>query len=189
MDNLLWYSDSVLEQIIAVEPATGKVVHKLECPEVRTDLTALGPYLVQVVGETRKLRIIDPDSGKVVEEWANPRPENKLCGLEASDAGIWLGYRDPPVLDLRSPYNLELLDTIPVNREVAGLTVIGRFVLFASHAGSQLSVLDPATKTISSTIAVAGHPTGLTWDGSRVWYCDYSSVQLRAIEVPPVVQK
>lgn len=28
---------------------------------------------------------------------------------------------------------------------------------------------------------------GITWDGSPIWYCDYTTLQLRAIEVPGIV--
>jgi hypothetical protein len=187
MDSLLWYSDAALEQILAVDPSRGEVVRRIGCPGVRTGLTRLDRYLLQVVGSARSLRALDPETGETVAEYANPRPGGELCGIEATAAGVWMGYKDPPTLELRSRSEFRLVDCIQVGAEIAGVTATERFVAFADYARSHIHFLDLATKRITITVGVDGNPTGLTWDGCRIWYCDYATVHLRAMELPEPV--
>lgn len=182
----LWFSEAVSNQIMALDPVTGSVERRISCPGVRTDLTTLAGNLVQVVGDARDLRVIDPASGDTVLEMPNPRRGHVLCGLEATKDGIWLGYEDLRVLDLRSAQNGELLDTIPIPRAVAGLTVSDRFLVYAEHQAGTINLIDVALRRQVASYDVAGNPTGITWDGSRIWYCDYTTLQLRAIEVPGI---
>jgi len=185
LGGLLWYSDAGLEQIIAVDPTTGVVASRLPCPGVRTGLTAADgrTRLVQVVGDDKRLRAIEPHTGEVLEEYPNPRPGGELCGLHDTADGLWTGYQRPPVLDLRRHVDHEPIVSIPVGEDVADITVVGEFVVFANHPDARLNVVDPGTGRIVKVIPVAGHPTGLTWDGGRFWYCDYGAGHLRAVEV------
>lgn len=185
LGGLLWYSDAGLEQIIAVDPTTGVVASRLPCPGVRTGLTAAaaGTRLVQVVGEDKRLRAIEPHTGEVLEEYPNPRPGGELCGLHDTADGLWTGYQRPPVLDLRRHVDHEPIVSIPVDEDVADITVVGECVVFANHPDARLNVVDLGTGRIVKVIPVAGHPTGLAWDGGRFWYCDYGAGHLRAVEV------
>ena len=182
----LWFSEAVSNRIMALDPITGSVERRIACPGVRTDLTTLSGNLVQVVGDARDLRVIDPASGETVLEMANPRPGHVLCGLEATRDGVWLGYEDLRVLDLRSTENGELLDTIPIPRPVAGLTVSDRFLVYSDYRGGTINLIDVGLRRQVASYDVAGNPTGITWDGRRIWYCDYTTLQLRAIEVPGI---
>ena len=182
----LWFSDAVSNRIMALDPVSGRVERHVPCPEVRTDLTTLSGNLVQVVGERRALRVIDPVGGDVVVEMPNPRPGNVLCGLEATKDGIWFGYEDLRVLDLRTVEDGALIDTIPVSRPVAGLTVSDRYVAYSDFRSGTINLVDVARRREVACYDVAGNPTGLTWDGLRIWYCDYTTFQLRAIEVPGI---
>ena len=184
LDGLLWFSDAVLDEIMAVDPDTGAVEHRVPCPDVRTGLTAAagGRSLIQVVGPDKRLRTLDPRTGAVLAEHPNPRSGGELCGLHETPAGLWTGYKDPPVVELRRPPEPEPVASFPVDTDVADLTVARELVVFADHPGMRLHVLDPRAGRIVETIPVAGAPTGLTWDGHRLWYCDYDSRQLRAVE-------
>ena len=128
--------------------------------------------------------LIDPDTGRVIEERDNPRPAGVLCGLEAAGDAIWMGYKNPAVLDLRRRSDLALIESIPVDAEVAGVTAVGPFVAFADFSRAIVTLIDPATKGVARRVGVPGHPTGLSWDGRRAWYCDYTGVQLRAVDLP-----
>ena len=160
------------------------MVKRLPCPGVRTGLTAAdgGRRLVQVVGGDKRLRAIDPHSGDVLDEYPNPRPGGELCGLQATAEGLWTGYRDPPTIDLRRHVDLEALASFPVTEDVADLTVIGHLVVFANHRDARLNVLNPDIGEIVRVIPVSGGPTGVTWDGSRLWYCDHAGQRLCAVE-------
>jgi glutamine cyclotransferase len=183
-DRLLWFSDAELDQIVGMDPKTGRVVRHIECPEVRTGLTAVDGNLLQVAGLKRVLRLIDFKSGETIREFPNPRDGIELCDIEATASGIWLGYEDPPMLDFRSPQTFELIDSIPVAEPVAGVTVVGECVAYSSYTTAHLHLIDPRKKRVLATIDVSGNPTGLTWDGRLLWYCDYTNVTLRAIKSP-----
>ena len=184
----LWFSESVMNQIMALDPYTGQVERRIPCPEVKTGLTTLGGYLLQVVGQERSLRLIDPNTGAVVSETQNPRPGHMLCGLEAAREGLWVGYEDLRVLDLRDVEDLRLVDSIVVGGRIAGVTVSDRYLAYADHHAATITLVDPARRVEAASISVNGNPTGITWDGSRIWYCDYTTLQLRAIEVPGIVR-
>ncbi len=36
---------------------------------------------------------------------------------------------------------------------------------------------------------VPGHPTGMTWDGSHLWYCDFPARALRAVALDSVLNR
>lgn len=185
LDGLLWYSDAGLEEIVAVDPAGGDVAARLRCPGVRTGLTAAagGAQLVQVVGHDKRLRFVDRHSGTVVAERSNPRPGGELCGLHDTPDGLWTGYKRPPVLELRRHADHEPLVSVSVDEDVADVTGVGELVAFANHPDRRINVVDPRAGRIVRTIAVAGQPTGLAWDGARLWYCDYGAGRLGAVEV------
>lgn len=185
----LWFSEAVSNQIMALDPFTGQVERKISCPGVRTDLTTVGENLLQVVqlenehGVARALRLLDPETGEILSEMPNPRPGNVLCGLEATRHGLWMGYEDLRVVDLRSIDDLRLIDSIPVAHRAAGVTVSDSYLAYADYAAALINLFDIERGREVASISVAGNPTGITWDGSRIWYCDYTTLQLRAIEV------
>lgn len=185
---LLWFSESVSDQILAIDPGTGAVVHRVPCPEVRGDLTTIAGKLVQVVGDRLALRFLDPSTGELVQELPNPRPGNRLCGLEATSVGIWFGYADLRTAELRSPIDLELIDTVHLRRQVAGLTASDRYVAYSHRQTGTINLVDIERGREVASYDVAGNPTGVTWDGTRIWYCDWGTLQIRAIEVLGISQ-
>jgi hypothetical protein len=133
------------------------------------------------------LRAVDPNTGDVDYELDNPRPGHKLCGLEAAREGLWLGYEDLLRVDLRD-YDGTLLRTFAVSRPIAGLTVTDHYLLYADHAGASITVVDLDTGRELVTYSVVGNPTGLTWDGELVWYCDHRDLRLCAVALPGLVR-
>jgi hypothetical protein len=162
-EGLPWFSDGALQQISAVGPSTGDVVRVVPCPGVTTGLTTLRGKLLQVVGQEHSVRVIDSDRGSVLEQLPNPRSGRELLGIEAGPAGISMGYEDLRVLDLRSPDELELLDSIPVTAKSRESPSPAS----ADHEAATISVVDPDTRVESTPIKVEGNPTGMTWDGTR----------------------
>jgi len=181
----LWYSDAVRNQIAALDPGSGEVTHRIACPDVCTDLTTIGGNLVQVAGKERALRVIAPESGEIVGELPNPRPGSALGGLEATRDGLWLGYEDLRVIDLRRPGDLELIASFPVRHAVVGVTVSDHYLAYSDRAGT-INLVDLVENREVQSIAVNGSPTGIAWDGTWIWYCDYATFQIRAIEVPGI---
>ncbi|MBV9445844.1 MAG: hypothetical protein JO345_08110 [Streptosporangiaceae bacterium] len=182
----LWYSEAVQNHIAALDPVSGEIMQRIPCPGVRTDLTSIGGNLVQIAGENRVLRVIAPDSGDVIRELPNPRPGNVLCGLEATRHGVWLGYEDLRVVDLRGADGLRLIDSFPVRHPIAGLTVSDDYLAYSDYRAGTINLVDLSDHHEVVSISVHGNPTGITWDGSLIWYCDYATFQVRAIEVPGI---
>ncbi|WP_026421241.1 hypothetical protein [Actinokineospora inagensis] len=180
----LWYSESFTGRIAAIDSLTGDQAGEIACADIRADLTTLDGSLLQVVGAGRDLRMLDPDDGHVVAEFANPRPGHTLTGLEAGRDGLWLGYQDLKVLDLRDPSDFHLIDCVPVRRPPSGVTVSDGFVVYSDHRGSMITLVNPDDHREQVSVRVWGNPTGLTWDGSLIWYCDHATLQLRAVELP-----
>lgn len=184
----LWFSEAAMNQIMALDPHTGEVASTLSCPNVRTDLTTVDGNLLQVVGQQRALRLIDPTTGEFVTEIPNPRPGHVLCGLEATGDGLWMGYEDLRVLELRDADDFRLLEAIPVRGSVAGVTVSDSYIAYADHRAGVINLVDPARQQEIAAVSVNGNPTGITWDGRWIWYCDHTTVQIRAIEVPATLR-
>ena len=181
---LLWYSDASLNQIRGIDVVTSSIVRQLPCPDVRTGLTWVDTNLVQVVGSSgkRALLFIDVETGATRRELPDPRSEGELCGIESGDHGLWMGYKNPNVLELRSLPEAKCIESIPLPSPPAGVTKVGELIAFADYQQGQIHLVDRTQKAIITTVKVTGNPTGLTWTGSHLWYCDYQNAQLRSIE-------
>ncbi|GLZ42305.1 hypothetical protein [Actinokineospora sp. NBRC 105648] len=180
----LWFSEAFSGRITAIDPVTGELGGEVACADIRADLTTVDGQLLQVVGDRHDLRLLDPESGRVLAEYPNPRPGHQLTGLEACRDGLWLGYADLRVLDLRDRHDFRLLDCVPVRRAPSGLTVSDGYVVYADRPGAMITLVDTAKRREQVAVRVWGNPTGLTWDGSLIWYCDHATLQLRAVELP-----
>lgn len=171
-----------------MDPASGHTVDVISCPVVKTGLTSMDGKLVQVAGLKRDLRTIDPRTHEVLDERPNPRPGKELCGIEAGPHGVWLGYEDVGVLDLCSRADLSIVESIAVSGRIAGVSANEQFVIYADHQAATITLVDLARREEVTVIEVEGNPTGTTWDGERIWYCDYSTAALRSIQLPDLVR-
>jgi hypothetical protein len=106
--------------------------------------------------------------------------------MEGGRQGLWLGYRD--LLDLRSVTDFSLITAIGVRGEVSGITVTDRYLVYADRAAESIAIVDMVMEQVALHVGVHGRPTGLAWDGSRIWYCDSAASRLRAIDVPGMVR-
>jgi hypothetical protein len=184
----LCFSEAVSEQIIMVDPATGEVEHSIPCAGVRTDLTTTNGLLLQVAGDKRSVRVVDPGNGAEIGEIPNPRPGHALRGLEANRRGLWFGYDDLRLVELRDPRELTLIDVFQVRNGIAGLTASDRYLIYADQENGTVNAFDLEARREIASYSVAGNPTGLAWDGRLIWYCDFTTLQLRAVELPGLVR-
>lgn len=182
-DGLLWFSDGKLDAIQAVDPSTGQVTQRVACPGVRTGLTAWHGKLLQVVGEDWRLAILDPHSGGIEGELPNPCDGSELCGIEVSDDGLWLGFLERGVIELRTIPALDLKASIETDGEIAGVTATQEEVCYADHQASRLHLITTDGRS-SRSMSLDANPTGLTWDGARFWFCAYGENRLRQVEAP-----
>jgi hypothetical protein len=182
----LYFAEIFSQQIGAIDPSSGEVVRRIPCADVAGDLTTLRGALLQVVGEDRHLRLLDPATGGEMDEWPSPRPGHLISGLEACRDGVWIGYADLSVVELRDPDRFRLIECVEVGHPVTGVTVSDGFLVHSDREASRVRLTNLATGQQRLPVMVWGRPTAVTWDGRLFWYCDHATLQLRAIELPGI---
>jgi hypothetical protein len=60
-------------------------------------------------------------------------------------------------------------------------------VVFGDFESGTLYAIDADTGEHVSSAKVKGRPTGMTWDGERLWYCDFPARALRALDLADVL--
>jgi hypothetical protein len=184
-DRFLWFCDGVREQAVAVDICTGAAAHTLACPGLRIGLACMDGWLLYGGGRDLRLRVVDRSTGALVTEIENPRPGSVFAAMAVGRDGLWLAY--DRWLELRATDDLSLLSRIRVSEPVSGITITDRYLVYSDQVGESITIVDPVLEQAVLPISVDGHPTGLGWDGSRIWYCDMAASRLRAIDVPGIV--
>lgn len=180
----LWHSDQEAARIYAIDRGTGQVTRTYRCDDVRADLAFDGSMLCQVGGRPKQLVLVDPATGDVTGCRKILPASGRVTGVEFGPEGLWLVLRDPNVVQLRD------YPAMTVQREYrvpgagpSGLTYADGIVLFGEFNTATLHAIEAATGAHIASAEVQGHPTGLTWDGDRVWYCDFGARMLRAVDL------
>jgi len=186
LGQFLWFADALREQVVAVDPYSAATVQTLACPGLRVGLATYGGHLVYVAGPDLRLHVVDPGTGAQVDRFDNPRPGQVCTGLEGGRSGLWLGY--PGRLELRSPADLALVTTVELPGVPTGVAVTDRYLICSNRWDESITIVDPVLEQAVLPINVHGAPTGLAWDGTRIWYCDSAHSRLRAIDVPGLVR-
>lgn len=181
----LWHSDQGEGAIYAIDPGDGSVARSFECEAVRADLAYDGTYLCQIGGRPKRLVLIDPASGEPAGERPVLPATGQLTGVEYGPEGAWMLLRGPTVVQLRSRDDLGVVRQFPARGESpAGLTYADGVVVYGDFEQGTLTALRAADGTELGSIGVPGRPTGLTWDGERIWYCDFPARAIRSLALP-----
>src|SRR5437773_3676650 len=77
----LWHSDGETSLVYRLDPGSGKVLAKITCPNVRTDLGYDGANLWQIAGRPKRIVVIDPAEGRVLRETDLGQERENACGL------------------------------------------------------------------------------------------------------------
>jgi hypothetical protein len=185
--NHLWHSDQGAGTIVAVDPSDGSVTRTLSCSQVRADLASYDGLLCQVGGRPKRILLIDPGPGAIVDEKQVRPPSGRLCGTEMGPEGMWMCLRDPPVVQLRDFDTMAVQRELPVKGFPSGLTYVDGVVFYSEFEAGKVRAVDAMTGAILATVPVEGHPTGMTWDGRQLWYCDFQARRFKAIHLGDVV--
>jgi hypothetical protein len=184
----LWHSDQVAGEIYAIDPATGAVVRTLSCPSVRADLTFDGRWLCQVGMRPKRLVLIDPRTGAQGGLRRVLPASGRLTGVESGPEGMWMCLRGPTVLQLRDYPDMIVRREFPATgAEPSGLTHADGVVVHGDYVERRILATDPASGAVLGSVAVPGNPTGLTWDGEHVWYCDFPGRRACALRLDDVL--
>jgi hypothetical protein len=184
----LWHSDQEASQVYAVERADGCVVRQFVCRSVRADLAFDGVHLCQIGERPKRLVLVDRDSGATVGTRPIDPPSGRATGAELAPEGLWLLLRGPSVVQLRD------YPAMTVRREYAvpgdspsGLTYADGVLACGDFEAGVVHALDARTGHLLACARLEGHPTGMTWDGEHLWYCDFPARALRAIDLDDVL--
>lgn len=179
---LLWHSDQDAAKVYAVDPGDGRVVREFDCQKVRADLAHDGRWLCQVGGRPKRVVLLDPENGAVVGEKAVLPASGRLTGLESSAEGFWMILRGPTTVQLRDHETMTVQREFPAMGESpSGLTYADGVVVYGDFDDGTLYAMDPHTGEHLGSVPTGGRPTGLTWDGEHVWFCDFPTRSFRAV--------
>jgi len=178
----LWHSDQGAEKLFAVDPVGGRTVREFDCAWVRADLTYDGSRLCQVGGRPKRIVLIDPATGEVTGQKQVPPASGRLTGVEMGPEGLWMCLRAPAVVQLRDYTTMTVLREHPAEGFApSGLTYVDGAVVYGDYLDGVLRVMHPETGEQLGVVPLPGRPTGVTWDGERLWYCDFPARSLRAL--------
>jgi len=180
----LWHSDQAAASVYAIDPTVGSVVRAYHCGWVRADLTYDGSLLCQIGGRPKRLVLIEAETGRI----AGFRPilpaSGRVTGAEIGPEGLWLVLREPNVVQLRDYPSLTILREHAVpGASPSGLACADGRVVYGDFESGTLHVLDAATGEHVRSIELDAHPTGITWDGHRLWYCDFHARAIRTLDL------
>jgi outer membrane protein assembly factor BamB len=183
----LWHSDQGALKIFAIDPSDGRIVREFACRLVRADL-AFGSMLCQVGGRPKRHVLVSRETGEVTGRRDVLPASGRLTGAELGPEGMWMCLREPMVVQLRDYPAMTVLREFPVpGSSPAGLTYARGTVVYGEFVTGMLHAVDGATGTHLGSAPVTGRPTGLTWDGQRLWYCDFPHRVLRTFELADLV--
>jgi hypothetical protein len=185
----LWHSDQEALAIYALDRRDGAVARELACPWVRADLAFDGSVLCQVGGRPKRLVLVGRDTGEVVGQRPVLPSSGRLTGVEMGPEGMWMCLREPMVVQLRDYPALDVVREFAVpGARPSGLTYAGGVVVYGEYDTSTLHAIDPASGAHLGWASVPDRPTGMTWDGERLWYCDFPNRAIRAFELADVLR-
>ena len=177
----LWHADAGTSLLYRLDAVDGRIVRTLACPDVRTCTSFADALLWQVAGRPKSVRCLDPDSGNVVREI--PLRSETACGLEVGQDHFWTTFEEGSLALCR-------LSDGAIEREfaaeprIAGVTGLFGDLWYAVDEPGLIVRVAPDTGSEAGRYRIDGSPTGLSSDGHRLWYADFSSKQLVAV-VPP----
>lgn len=184
----LWHSDQDAAKIFAIDPATGAVKRTFACDKVRADLSYDGVHLCQVGGRPKRIVLIDPVTGEVTGDKKVLPASGRLTGIELGPEGMYMCLRGPTVVQVRDYDTMTVLREFPAaGSSPSGLTYADGVVVYGDFDDGVLRAMDPKTGEQLGVTSVPGRPTGLTWDGRRLWYCDFPGRVFRSLELSAVL--
>ncbi|NMP24975.1 hypothetical protein [Sulfobacillus harzensis] len=180
----LWHSDGATNAIYQVDPETGEVKSELSCDDVRTCLGFDGNLLWQIAGTPKRIRLIRPTDGWVLDEIALAADSEAMCGLHVERDRYWLGSKATGIIEERDGSTHRLLRHWQIDGSVHGLARVHNTLWFTDYPARQLVGWDRNQNTAIARFDLPGHPTGLCRGaGDTLWYCDYTNRCLTQVEI------
>ncbi len=179
----LWHSDGDTSLIYRIDSGNGRILAKIPCHEVRTDLGYDGANLWQIAGHPKRVVVIDPRQGGVLREIDLGRDRENACGLCVSGLNYWVGFKQRGVIEERSVKDNKVLGEHKTLGRADGVALTEDNLWYTDYDQRLLVGIDLRTGKELERHLLPGKPTGLCWDGSRFWYSDYVNRQISAVRL------
>jgi len=177
----LWHSDGETSLVYRLDPGSGKVLAKITCPNVRTDLGYDGANLWQIAGRPKRIVVIDPAEGRVLRETDLGQERENACGLCISESKYWVGFKQRGLIEERSLEDHKRLGEYRTLGRADGLAQVENSSWYTDYDRSLLIGIDLDSGKELGRYGLSGRPTGLGWDGLRFWYSDYENRMINAV--------
>jgi YVTN family beta-propeller protein len=169
-DDTVSVIDTEISQVIATIP----VGHKPAGVAV--------PYVTNP--ESHDLSVIDADRLRVV---ATVKLGQGPLGIDVDHAGRRLYIADwyANIVTVLDTATLSRVIDVPVGKAPSGVIAGNKFILVANRDSDSVSVIDPHTNQVTTTIAVGSRPFGLSMDRQerRAYIADVGSDDLAVVDL------
>ncbi len=178
----IWVADHALDQLLAVDPASGKVQRRFKSPGYRPgDLAFDGQQLWNVDVTEAKIYRIRPQDGLVTR--TIPSPVEWPRALAFDGEALWVSDDKT-----RSIHRVDPLDGTTIrevafpSRSVDGLAFDGRYLWVADRLADKFFAVHPCSGEVVVTLKSPGkHPTGLGYNGKDLLNVDYQSDKIYTV--------
>ena len=141
-------------------------------PDIRTCTSFAHAQLWQVAGRPKELRALDPTTGDVVTRVR--LASETACGMEVVGDRFWTTLEEC-VLRLCRLRDGGIEREFAAQPHIAGVTLGLGDVWYPVDDPGLVVRADPETGSEVDRYDFAGTPTGLGWDGSRLWCADHAA--------------
>jgi hypothetical protein len=116
----VWFARD--NELIAFDPVTEKIVHRLDVPNANAGTAFDGEHLYQIAkGE---ILVIDPDTGAVLRKLPAPGKGGQDAGLAWADGHLWVGqFKDSKIVKIDAKTG-EIVKTLTSDRFVTGVSCV-----------------------------------------------------------------
>lgn len=180
---LVWVADHGLNELLAVDPASGRVVNKIKSPGFRpAGLAFDGKQLWCVDTRESKIYRLRLNDGLVTR--TIPSPVSVPGALAYSKGALWLSDDDAKSIHRVDPQDGTTIRELPFpGASVDGLTFDGRYLWVSDRLANRLFAVAPESGEVIVTLESPGpHPTGLAFDGKQLINVDYQTDRIYFIK-------
>jgi transglutaminase-like putative cysteine protease len=178
----VWVADHVLDELLSVDPKTGKVQKRLKSPGYRPgDLAFDGQQLWNVDVKEAKIYRIRLKDGLVTR--TIPSPVEIPRALAFDGKALWVGDDKTRSIHRVDPKDGTTIREVPFpSRSVDGLAFDGRYLWVADRLADKFFAVHPPSGEVIVTLKSPGkHPTGLGFNGKELIGVDYQSDKISII--------
>jgi transglutaminase-like putative cysteine protease len=178
----IWVADHALDELLAVDPRTGKVQKRFKSPGYRpAGLAFDGEQLWNVDVKEKKIYRIGLKDGLVTR--TIPAPIDRPRALAFDGRALWVSDDKTRTIHRVDPRDGTTIREVPFpSKSVDGLAFDGRYLWVTDRLADRLFAVHLPTGEVLVTLKSPGpHPTGLGWNGKELISVDYQSDRISII--------